>query len=166
MKDGSHLIREYLVDEKQIETLLKPIIEAPEYKQALFPITGKKSEEITDIRLQDRLTGGAPVILSDSGEIEEFIDVIKLQVAGYSYEDIKGGRALSAAEISYRNSSRDTYEYYPIRSKDEIVIEWLRSKGYYEKVMPIPEKVDSITGQEPQKCGDNRQEAYRKACES
>ena len=145
MKDGSHLIREYLVDEKQIETLLKPIIEAPEYKQALFPITGKKSEEITDIRLQDRLTGGAPVILSDSGEIEEFIDVIKLQVAGYSYEDIKGGRALSAAEISYRNSSRDTYEYYPIRSKDEIVIEWLRSKGYYEKVMPIPEKVDSIT---------------------
>ncbi len=145
LKDGSRLIREYRVDEKQIGGLLKPIYEAPEYKQGLFPITGKKPTEITSIRLQDQLTGGTSVMLSDFGEIEEFVDVIKKQVAAYSYEDIKGGRALSAAEISYQNSHKDIFEYYPIRRKDEIVTEWLKSKGYYEKVMLIPEKVDSIT---------------------
>lgn len=162
LDNGDYLVRQYYIDEKQYASLLKPVYESLEYKQARFPVVAQDPAEIKMIEIDDDRTPKRPVILIDRNEIREFAARLKQDVLNITFEElIIGTRVPLSDPVSPLNAAfdemvigaegnvhinvvdiNDRAAHYTLYPSYRAVIDWLKDKGYYENIMLLPEEIE------------------------
>lgn len=140
LDNGGYLIRQYDIDEKRYASLLKPIYESLEYKQARFPVATQAPAVIKLIEITDYRTSKRPAILSNSVEIGEFAARLKQDVLHATFEELTAD-----TEENVRINIEDVHGksvHYTLRPGYRSVIDWLKQKGYYENIMLLPEEIE------------------------
>lgn len=139
LDNGDCLARRYYIDEKRYASLLKPVYESLEYKQARFPVVTQDPAEIKMIEIGDNRAPKRPVILTENVEIEEFTTRLKEDVLNSTFEELISNPDKGYINIVDVSESQMHYTLLPGYSS---VISWLKEKGYYENCMLLPEEVD------------------------
>ncbi len=140
LNNGAHLARRYSFDEGEYASLLKPIYEFLEYKQARFPVVVQDPAKIKMIEIGDHRTSKRPAILADRAEIGEFVARLKQDVLSATFEEMTA----DTGEYMYANivDAAGKSVHYTLRPGYRSVIGWLKEKGYYEKIVLLPEEVE------------------------
>jgi len=153
LSNGKHLIRQYILDEKQEALFLKPIFESLEYKEARFPVLTQNTSEIKLIEINDERTSKKPLLLTDTNEIEEFTKLLKLEIlATTSTELIYPAREFINISIIHLNGECMNYA---LRSNYQSIFQWLKEKSYTDDFMLLPEEINHITLENPEKFGQD-----------
>jgi len=140
LDNGAYLARQYYIDEKQYASLLKPVYESLEYKQARFPVVAQDPAEIKLIEIYDARTSKRPAILAARAEIGEFVARLKQDVLNATFEELTANTdEYVQIKIVYDDEKS---VHYTLRPGYRSVIDWLREKGYYENIMLLPEEVE------------------------
>lgn len=140
LKDGGYLVRQYYIDEKQYASLLKPIYESLEYKQARFPVVAQDPAEIKLIEIDDDRTPKRAVILTDRVEIGEFAARLQQDVLNTTFDELVA-RTDDYVHINIEDVNGRSV-HYTLRDGYRSVINWLKEKGYYESIMLLPDEVE------------------------
>lgn len=142
LKTGKQIMRKYCINENLYSEYLKPIYESTEYKEEKYPIIRQKPEEIKFIEITDERTIKKPLILSNDSEINEFIKRLREELYKTTYEDVKQeGLKTHIKYIDIGHSNGKMYRY-ELRNRYSSVLSWLKEKGYYERVMLLPDEVE------------------------
>lgn len=147
LDNGDYLARRYSIDEKRYASLLKPVYESLEYKQARFPVVTQDPANIKLIEIGDDRTPKRPVVLADSAEIREFAARLKQDVLHATFEELTANW-----EENVHINIVDVNEkpvHYNLRDSYRSVISWLKDKGYYESIMLLPEEIEYATLERP-----------------
>lgn len=144
LKNGKHLIRQYVISEQQHASSLKPIYESLNYKRSRFPIIEQNSEEIKWIEIKDDRSPKKPFMLTNPAEIEEFVELFKADIHRSTFEELiitRIGKHTSSVTImtNDENSIR-----YPIQESYTSIFQWLKDKNIYEDVMLLPQDIDFV----------------------
>ncbi|ATW27312.1 DUF6449 domain-containing protein [Candidatus Formimonas warabiya] len=140
MKDGTHLIREYPMENNAKNApFLQPIYESMEYKEARFPVLTQDLSQIKLVEIKDDRTPKRPLILTESGEIKEFTDLFRQEIRSASLPVL-----LSEKNI-YTNiritDQKGNIQYYQMPKEYRTLFQWLQTKGYYDQVMLLLNEV-------------------------
>jgi len=153
LKNGKFLMRRYSVDEEYHAAFLKPVYESMEYKRSRFPLLGQSDDEISLIEIQDYRSLKKGVMLVEKSELKEFASLLRQEIIDAGYKDLTS-RKSSRVNISIRTneSSIEDPEYYKspyytsyaLWDSYDSVLNWLKEKGYYEKIYLLPEEVEYV----------------------
>lgn len=143
LNNGGYLVRQYNVDEKQYAARLKPIYESTEYKQGRFPVVNQDPADIKTIELKDHRTSKRAVVLSQAEEIRDFTSRLRQDIMNTTYEDL----IARTEDDVYMNIDdyNDKTIRYVLRPNYRLAAQWLKDKGYYDKIVLLPEEIDSVT---------------------
>ncbi|HHY06639.1 MAG TPA: ABC transporter permease, partial [Clostridia bacterium] len=155
LSNGKHLLREYVINEKQEAPFLKPIYESLEYKEARFPVLTQDTSEIKLIELDDRRTAKKPLLLTDSTEIEELTKLLKLEILATTSPEL----IYPVHEYIYITilNLHDGKINYALRSDYQSIFRWLQEKGYTDNFMLLPEDINYVTLENPEKSQQDEQ---------
>ncbi|MCC5909243.1 MAG: ABC transporter permease [Clostridiaceae bacterium] len=140
LKNGKHLIRQYLINDEAYAASLTPIYESLEYKQERFPVIHQSNEDIKWIEINDYRSPKKSVVLSDSDELQEFITLLQEDIHNATFETL-------ATDSSYMVTIMDAEEKridYGIRESYTSVFQWIRESDYYEEITLLPEDVGYV----------------------
>ncbi len=155
--DDGYLARRYSFDERDYASLLKPLYESLEYKQARFPVLVQNPARIKMIEIDDPRTPKGPLFLVDKAEIEEFTARLKQDLLNTTFEEMTAdtGEHLHASIVYSAGMpvNHPVPEYYNLRTTYRSVVAWLKEKGYYEKVALLPEEVECAVLEYPVPAG-------------
>lgn len=142
LKNGKQLVRQYIINNHQHASALKPIYESIDYKQIRFPVIRQSHEEIKLIEITDNRSPKKPLMLTDSEEIKEFIEMFKMDIHRSNYEElIIDAKYTPIISIMTNDDNRMNY---PLYESHTIVYQWLKDKGAYEDIMLLPEDIDFV----------------------
>lgn len=141
LKNGRYLVRNYLIDETHQAPFLKPIYASMEYKIQRFPVLKQQAKDIETIEIEDSRTDKNPMILADKQDIEGLIQHLQQELREADFEEFSE-RNEGYVYIRIRDVE-DRIVHYNLRKSYTSVIQWLQDKGYYEKIMLMPEEIES-----------------------
>ncbi|WHH58869.1 DUF6449 domain-containing protein [Petroclostridium sp. X23] len=144
LKSGKHLIRSYIIDEEYFAPQLKPICESMEYKRARFPVLVQNSEDIKLVEIRNNRIGDKSLLLTDGQELQEFITVLQNDIKRMDYEKMTDpiNRNIDIYITDQKNKSRELR--YEFRDNYASLSQWLKKKGYYDKIRLIPADVKYV----------------------
>lgn len=126
-----------------------------EYKQARFPVINQKLQDINFINICDNRTSKKPLIISDANEIQELTTALKEDIIRTDYESIMNRYSYDINITIYTLDENQKPINYALRNNYTSVINWLKEKGYYDRVILLPEEVDFVTLHYNSKTGEN-----------
>ncbi|CAM4018583.1 DUF6449 domain-containing protein [Mesobacillus thioparans] len=140
LKNGDRLVRQYKIDPNDYEPQLKEIHESLEYKHAHLPVFNLKTEDITSIRINKRMTD-VPLTISDKEKIKQAMSILRKELEQEPYTlDYPVGN-MSSIEIL---SSINQYENLELKQSYSSFINWLEENGMLEEAMVTPEDLEYI----------------------
>lgn len=152
LKNGKTIAREYIVPNefRKSNEYIRNIFESKEYKINYNEIFNVDLSKIIYAELisSASITNGVIRII-DMKEINELVDIVKAEILSESYDNYYSDTSSWANLILRYN------EYDGENKKEEIInltwkksydslSEWLKEKGYYEKVRVMPDDVDYV----------------------
>ncbi len=157
LDNGSYLARQYSIDEKRHASLLRPIYESLEYKQARFPITTQNPTAIKWIEIGDHRANKGTAVLTDRAEIREFVARLMKDVLAATFEEMTADREeyIYADIMIDIGMEKGVVHHYTILPGYSSVISWLKEKGYYEKVVLRPEEIQYVRLERTAPAADN-----------
>lgn len=157
LDNGSYLARQYSIDEKRHASLLRPIYESLEYKQARFPITTQNPTAIKWIEIGDHRANKGTAVLTDRAEIREFVARLMKDVLAATFEEMTADREeyIYADIMIDIGMEKGVVHHYTILPGYSSVISWLKEKGYYEKVVLRPEEIQYVRLERAAPAADN-----------
>lgn len=157
LDNGSYLARQYSIDEKRHASLLRPIYESLEYKEARFPITTQDPAAIKWIEIGDHRANKGAAVLTDRAEIREFVARLMKDVLAATFEEMTAEREeyIYADIMIDIGREKGVVHHYTILPGYSSVISWLKEKGYYEKVVLRPEEIQYVKLERAVPAADN-----------
>ncbi|ACB84320.1 DUF6449 domain-containing protein [Natranaerobius thermophilus] len=129
LKDGSVIARDYTINQEHYTSLLKPIYESLEYKEAEYPILQQDASKIDSITLGDDRNPENQITLTDEQEIQTFSEIISSEIMELEYEELhQQNRNYLFASIEDEEGTT----YYQLKESYEELRNWLVEEGYYE----------------------------------
>ncbi|AKL94017.1 hypothetical protein CACET_c05070 [Clostridium aceticum] len=151
LKNGKHLIRQYIVDERKYASLLKPIYESEEYKRGRFPVITQKAEDIKLLEIVDYRSPKRPVVLAESAKVQELVELLQEEIQKLSFQELTFSER-NAPRIIITDNNEKRMDY-AIRNSYTSVIQWLKEEGFYESILLLPEDIEYVllqkTGESP-----------------
>ncbi|UMZ72486.1 DUF6449 domain-containing protein [Natranaerofaba carboxydovora] len=142
LEDGSHLIREYRIDDQRHASLLKPIYESMEYKINRYPMLEQDPAHINRIELRDTRAPDEKTLFLDDEETEEFATLLQEEIKGLSYEDlIDSGREYIYATITKPDG---TPTRLSLKESYNSIFKWLEENNYYERFVVSPDDINYV----------------------
>lgn len=151
LKNGKHIIRQYPIDDQQYAASLKPIYESVEFKRVRYPFISYKTEEIEWMEIGNPNFFPTELVLRLSpSDSYELLELLKEEIFRITYEEMlrtPTGNHIQIQVGGIRNSSYILYSL-PFQDRHEALNQWLKAKGYYEKVTQMTQRI-SYTGADP-----------------
>lgn len=166
LKNGKTLVRQYSVNLRNEQSLLKPIMETEEYKRCIFPVTSGETESINAVTINDTRCGTFGKYFAEKPADTEIINKIcaalKKDIENAKYEEFAYGEStLTYIEIEewipwyYEGTDilvpqdesyggyTDYYQYY-VRPSYTNTIAVLSELGLYNTI-PAPESYNKAS---------------------
>ncbi|MFL8935517.1 DUF6449 domain-containing protein [Rossellomorea oryzaecorticis] len=140
MEDGSTLVRSYEIEQGDLEEYYSALYETREYKEATNDIFHIDEEKIDKLTLHQEYTVGKAVTIVDPEEIKEAIDILKKEIYNESFDD-QNRLSTFSVEVLLSNNQRTGIS---IRNTYDEFEQWLRDKGYLEKIKVTADDIDWI----------------------
>ncbi len=166
LKNGKTLVRQYSVNLRNEQELLKPIMETEEYKRGIFPVISGETENVETVSIEDARYRGYRKYFAEKPEDKEFIDKIctalKKDIENAKYDEFAYGEStLTTIEIEERipwyfegtdilvpkeesYGSYTDYYSYSVRPSYENTIAVLSELGLYDAI-PAPESYNKAS---------------------
>ena len=145
LKNGNIIIRFYRIDQERYASSLKPIYESLEYKKARFPLLTQDLTNIKLIEINDERTVKNPFVMANKKDIQGFTDLLKQEINATKFEELNDYHDDNVfITIKYFDKEEKTIRY-SLRNSYQIVIQWLKVKGYYDEIMLLPEEISYVT---------------------
>ncbi|KHF38012.1 DUF6449 domain-containing protein [Halalkalibacter okhensis] len=131
LQNGERQVRQYRIPVEDYESLYKPIVESQEYKQNQNPVLA-----VEDLSKLDRIAlnvpqGGKRLVLTDPEEMNEFHQLLKVEIEEESYDDSFEYHA-PWAEVEYLWTDNKRIRSQWKKSYVQIE-EWLEQKGVLDQ---------------------------------
>jgi ABC-2 type transport system permease protein len=140
LEDGSTLVRSYEVDQRELEQYYSVLYETREYKEATNDIFQIDEQKIDKLTLHQEYTAGKTVTIVDPGEIKEAIGILKQEIYNETFED-QNRLSTFSVELLLSNNQRTGIS---IRNTYDDFEQWLRDKGYLEKIKVTADDIEWI----------------------
>ncbi len=142
LKNGKHLVRRYVVNFERNAAPLKPLYESLEYKEARFPVLTQKSADLKLIEINDERTTKKSYVLADKTEIQDFVNLLRQDLLSTSYDELTVNSPYVYITIEDYNGEKIRYN---LRNSYHHILQWLKDKGYYDKIMLLPKEIAYVT---------------------
>lgn len=111
LKNGSYKFRKYVISDpdETVQELLANIYDQPDYKKYVYPILSKESSEIKNVTVETVM--GYQMVGLNARECEEFVEALKTDLEGLTYEELRGEHCIGNIDIEVKENQR-RYEYY------------------------------------------------------
>jgi ABC-2 type transport system permease protein len=140
LEDGSTLVRSYEVNQGDFEKYYSALYGTKEYKEATNDIFQVDEEKIDKLTLHQEFTVGKTVTIVDPAEIKEAISILKQEYYNETFED-QNRLSTFSVELLLSNNERTNIS---IRNNFDEFEDWLREKGYLEKIKVTAEDIEWI----------------------
>lgn len=149
LHNGTHLLRQYNIDEQEHAAALRPVYESSEYKEARFPVLVQNPAEIKWVEINDYRTSKRPVLLADSEEIDELATRLRQDLLGATtFEELAnrktGSSTMEESACIVITDLDEIKTGYALRPGYKAVLNWLKEKGYYEQALLQPEEIEYV----------------------
>ena len=138
LENGTHIYRDYEFNSEKYEELIKPIYETEEFKTLNYPIFSWRSEDISNIMLNDGIR------LLKKAEIIEFMTVLKRDILTESYENMKRDYWNSIYVSFSIKGKANMYYDFSINPTYTETVHWLKKKGMLEKLFTVSTEVKEV----------------------
>lgn len=147
LKNGKKIIRSYRIPYENYSNYFKPIYESMEYKQMNYPVLRVASSNVAKINIESRYSSDKKLTLTDPIELQEALNILKGDIQIQSYEDMESPAGnFSVVRIFLLNEDEEigmsidkTYKNFE---------DWLRQKGYIEKIKLMPADIKYLVVEE------------------
>jgi ABC-2 type transport system permease protein len=139
MKDGSKIIRNYLINIEEIQSQYASLYEMKNYKENTEPIYSVDSNKVDKLTIYKEVGSNPGITISSPEEIREAIDILKEETYHESFEN-RDRVNLYNVELLL---SDDKWAHASISHDNKKLISWLREKGYL-KDMKIASNIEWI----------------------
>lgn len=144
LTNGSKMVREYVLQEGQLENSLRKVMEHEEYKKQYV-----QNSLMEDDTLRITITNwetGKKVTITDPADIKEFKSILLKEIMAMSYEEqLEMGNSWAYIELT---SSRLRYGSYQnqewSKSYDELEA-WMEEKGLADQARMVPSDIREMT---------------------
>ncbi|CDQ21447.1 ABC-2 type transport system permease protein [Halobacillus karajensis] len=140
MKDGSEIYRQYSVDDKEVSEAKKAVYETEGYKNIQYPVLALESDKVNQISI-DSYSGQGRKEFYDPEQITGFMEAVKEDIEGMSYEDIVTPRGLYSGVHFTVDGDPDNPFHFQLHLSFEKTMDWLKQEGFYEEAMTLPEDI-------------------------
>ncbi|WP_075038032.1 DUF6449 domain-containing protein [Halobacillus dabanensis] len=137
MEDGSEIYRQYRVDEQEVAEAKKAVYETEEYKKIEYPVLGLDPDKVNRLHIGS-YSGQGGKEFYDPELIAGFVEVLKEDIEGISYEDMVTPRGLYSNVHFTVNGNPDNPFHVQLHPSFERTMGWLKEKGFYEEAMTLP----------------------------
>ncbi|GAB6007233.1 MULTISPECIES: ABC transporter permease [Geobacillus] len=134
LKDGTRLLRRYVVPIEPYMPYFQRIMGSKEYKQQYYLLLRPSGyAPIRQVTIRNVETGRAEVVLAEPKEIESFVQALKQDLWNEPVEDIIGGGSTWQGNIELLQSDGDSFTV-PLSSHSTHVREWLQQQHHWEQI--------------------------------
>lgn len=132
LKDGTRLLRRYVVPIEPYMPYFQRIMGSKEYKQQYYLLLRPSYSPIRQVTIRNVETGRPVVVLADPKEIDSFLKGLKQDLWQKPVESLLGGRVWNG-EIEFLQSDGDQFSL-PIDQYSSYVRKWLEDRHLWEKI--------------------------------
>lgn len=142
LKNGKHVVRQYPIDDQQYAAFLKPIYESMEFKRVRYPFIAYKTEEIEWMEIGNTHFPRDLALRLTPSDSYELLELLQKEVSQLTYEEMLRTPSGNHMQIQVEGIDNHSYSIYnlPLQDHREALNQWLKNKGYYEKVAHAPQK--------------------------
>lgn len=162
LKNGRKMIREYSYDENRMLEFLLPIYNSADFKKAVIPLATDDAQDIKHLEISNTRFPELSAVIIDKKEVEEFLQAYRRDILNIRYEAnplyMQYGYRVRAVYDREEQAGEGEmveygYEYYSIDGGFALdsafgnTVNWLKQKGYYDKVELKLEMVEAMAVQ-------------------
>ncbi|PFA68425.1 hypothetical protein CN378_07495 [Bacillus sp. AFS015802] len=130
MKDGSKIVRNYVINIEKFQSPYASLYEMKNYKEKTEQIYGVDSSKVDKLTVYPEMGNKPGISISDPGEIKEAVAILKEDTYHESFED-RDRVNLYNVELLLSN---DQWAHAGVKKTDKKFIAWLQDKGYLENL--------------------------------
>jgi ABC-2 type transport system permease protein len=130
MKDGSKIVRNYVINIEEFKSQYTSLYEMKNYKEKTEQIYGVDSGKVDKLTLYTERGNKPGITISAPGEINEAINILKKETYDESFED-RDKVQLYHVQLLLSN---DKWAHAGVKNSDKKFITWLREKGYLKEL--------------------------------
>jgi ABC-2 type transport system permease protein len=129
LKDGSKIVRSYVIPFEKYKSFFKPIVESKEYKQIHYPLLKKQDVSSLDkITIQPHGEWAETTFITDKEQMAEFVSILKSELKHATVEQIFDGRnPWGHIELVWDGNERMEVTWNKSYTRLD---EWLKQNGF------------------------------------
>lgn len=126
MKDGSKIVRNYLIDIDEVKSQYASLYESKDYKEKTQQLFGVDSDKVDKLTIYNEMGNKPAITVADPADIKEAIDILKEETYDDSFED---RNKINLYNVEFL-LSKDNWANTGVNKNDKKFIAWLEAKGY------------------------------------
>ncbi|MCR8848850.1 DUF6449 domain-containing protein [Rossellomorea sp. SC111] len=126
MKDGSKIVRNYLIDIENVKSQYASLYESKNYKEKTEQLYGVDSDKVDKLTIYNEMGNKPAITVADPADIKEAIDILKEETYDDSFENRD---KINLYNVEFL-MSKETWANTGVKKNDKKFIAWLEDKGY------------------------------------
>lgn len=144
LTNGSKMVREYVLEEGQLENSLRKVMEHEEYKKQYV-----QNSLMEDDTLRITITNwetGKKVTITDPADIKEFKSILLKEIMAMSYEEqLEMGNSWAYIELTSSRLRYGSYQNQEWSKSYEELEAWMEEKGLADQARMVPSDIREMT---------------------